>query len=29
MEQKISEIRAILQAAELNELPAFIKTYDK
>ena len=29
MEQKISEIRAILQAAELNELPAFIKTYEK
>ncbi len=29
MEQKISEIKAILQAAELNELPAFIKTYEK
>lgn len=29
MEQKISEIKNILQAAELNELPAFIKTYEK
>ncbi len=29
MEQKISEIKNILQAAELNELPAFIKNYEK
>lgn len=29
MEQKISEIREILQAANLNELPAFISTYEK
>ncbi|MCM1126029.1 MAG: ribonuclease HII [Lachnospiraceae bacterium] len=28
MEQKISEIKTILQAAELSELPAFIKTYE-
>ena len=29
MEQKISEIKNILQAAGLNELPAFIKNYEK
>ena len=29
MEQKISEIKAILQAADFNELPAFINTYEK
>lgn len=29
MEQKISEIKTIFQAAELNELPAFIKTYEQ
>lgn len=29
MEQKISEIKNIFQAAGLNELPAFIKTYEK
>lgn len=29
MEQKISEIREILQAASLNELPAFISSYEK
>lgn len=29
MEQKISEIKNIFQAAELNELPAFIKTYEE
>ena len=29
MEQKISEIREILQAADLSELPAFISTYEK
>lgn len=29
MEQKISEIKAILQAADINELPAFINTYEK
>ena len=29
MEQKISEIKNILQAAGLNELPAFIKSYEK
>lgn len=29
MEQKISEIKAILQAADVNELPAFINTYGK
>lgn len=28
MEQKISEIKAIFQAAELSELPDFIKTYE-
>lgn len=29
MEQKINEIREILQAADLSELPAFISTYEK
>lgn len=29
MEQKISEIKNIFQAAGLNELPAFIKSYEK
>ncbi len=29
MEQKISEIKIIFQAAVLEELPAFIKTYEK
>ncbi|MDE7330892.1 MAG: ribonuclease HII [Lachnospiraceae bacterium] len=29
MEQKISEIKNILQAAGINELPAFINTYSK
>lgn len=29
MEQKISEIREILQAASFHELPAFISTYEK
>lgn len=29
MEQKISEIKAIFQAAELSELPDFIKTYEQ
>lgn len=29
MEQKISEIREILQAAKLHELPAFISMYEK
>lgn len=29
MEQKISKIREILQAADLSELPAFISTYEK
>lgn len=29
MEQKINEIREILQAADLSELPTFISTYEK
>lgn len=29
MEQKIGEIKEILQAASINELPAFISTYEK
>lgn len=29
MEQKIGEIREILQAASVNELPSFISTYEK
>ena len=29
MEQKTGEIKEILQAASLNELPAFISTYEK
>ena len=29
MEQKISEIKNMLQAASLKELPAFISTYEQ
>lgn len=29
MEQKISEIKSILQAASIKELPAFISTYEE